>query len=65
MSYAIPFSELTLNDIPRVGGKNASLGELIRELGKAGVPVPGGFALSVDAYWRHLEAANLNERIYA
>ncbi len=50
----LPLASLRLDDLPRVGGKNASLGELIAELGDAGVRVPGGFALTVDAYRRHL-----------
>ncbi len=49
--------ELSLGDIPRVGGKNASLGELVRELGKAGVRVPGGFATTAQAF-REFIAAN-------
>lgn len=44
------FETIGLDDIPLVGGKNASLGELYRELGKAGVPVPNGFALTAAAY---------------
>lgn len=48
--YCIPFEELGLGDVPRVGGKTASLGELVRALSGAGVRVPGGFAVSADAY---------------
>jgi pyruvate,water dikinase len=49
------FDELTLADLPLVGGKNASLGELYRELTPKGIKVPPGFALTVEAYRRHLE----------
>ena len=52
-------------DIGRVGGKNASLGELIRELGSAGVRVPGGFATTTSAYREFLETDGLAERIAA
>jgi pyruvate, water dikinase len=48
--YCIAFEELDLHDIPRVGGKTASLGELVRSLAGAGVRVPGGFAVAADAY---------------
>jgi pyruvate,water dikinase len=44
------FEELSLDDVPLVGGKNASFGEMIRELAPLGVRVPGGFALTADAY---------------
>jgi len=52
-------------DINRVGGKNASLGELIRELGNAGVRVPGGFATTTSAYREFLDTNRLAERIAA
>jgi pyruvate,water dikinase len=45
-----PFESLTLDDVPIVGGKNASFGEMIRALGPLGVRVPDGFALTADAY---------------
>jgi len=44
------FEQIAIGDIPSVGGKNASLGELLRELGKAGVRVPNGFATTAQAY---------------
>ena len=49
--YVIPFNELRMSDVEKVGGKNASLGEMIRHLGAAGVRVPGGFAVTSAAYW--------------
>jgi pyruvate,water dikinase len=48
-----------------VGGKNASLGEMISHLAKAGVRVPGGFATTADAYWRFLDDSGLRQRIDA
>ncbi|NOQ76981.1 MAG: phosphoenolpyruvate synthase [Methylococcaceae bacterium] len=48
--YIRPFSELSINDIDSVGGKNASLGEMYRELSDQGVKVPNGFATTADAY---------------
>ncbi|MBL6448782.1 phosphoenolpyruvate synthase [Fulvivirga sp. 29W222] len=49
-NFVQPFSFLTMNDIPEVGGKNASLGELISTLSPLGVMVPDGFAITVGAY---------------
>lgn len=46
------FNELGLKDVPSVGGKNASLGELYRQLSASGVRVPNGFAITADGY-RH------------
>ncbi len=48
--WVLRFDELVAADVPRVGGKNASLGEMIRELAGAGIPVPPGFATTAHAY---------------
>lgn len=48
--YVIPFTELRMKDVPSVGGKNASLGEMISQLQEKGVRVPGGFATTSQAY---------------
>jgi pyruvate, water dikinase len=64
MCYTIPFESLRLADISRVGGKNASLGELISELTPHGVAVPRGFALTVRAFREHLVQAGLSDHIY-
>ncbi len=48
--YVIPFEQLRMHDVGEVGGKNASLGELISQLAGAGVQVPGGFATTAQAY---------------
>ncbi|QQD20008.1 phosphoenolpyruvate synthase [Spongiibacter nanhainus] len=61
--YVIQFSELGMNDVERVGGKNASLGEMISQLSQAGVSVPDGFATTADAYRDFLEQSGLNQRI--
>ena len=63
--YVVPFDRLTIDDIPIVGGKNASLGEMIRSLRPKGVQVPNGFALTADAFRLHLKEAGLDYSIYA
>ncbi|HKJ77200.1 MAG TPA: phosphoenolpyruvate synthase [Gammaproteobacteria bacterium] len=57
MRYVKRFSELGMDDLPQVGGKNASLGEMTGALADKGIDVPGGFATTADAY-RHYLAAN-------
>ncbi|QFT84861.1 Phosphoenolpyruvate synthase [Halomonas sp. THAF12] len=57
------FEKLGMNDVERVGGKNASLGEMISNLAEAGVTVPGGFATTAHAYREFLSHEGLNERI--
>ncbi len=64
MRYVIPFRELDLSTVPAVGGKNASLGELIRELTSQGISVPDGFAVTADAFRLHLERARIDQFIY-
>jgi pyruvate,water dikinase len=59
----VPFERLGLRDLDAVGGKNASLGELIRELATAGVRVPGGFATTAVAYREFLASNGLDARI--
>jgi pyruvate,water dikinase len=59
------FREIGLGDLPLVGGKNASLGELCRELSAAGVRVPDGFAVTADGYRHFLRATGLAARIPA
>ncbi len=57
------FSELTIDDIPLVGGKNASLGEMYRELTPQGVKIPNGFAITAEAYRDILSQAGLWEAL--
>ncbi|MCK5893797.1 MAG: phosphoenolpyruvate synthase [Endozoicomonadaceae bacterium] len=64
-TYVIAFEHLGAADVERVGGKNASLGEMISSLTSAGVSVPAGFATTTEAYWDFLEKSGLNERIYS
>ncbi len=59
------FSELGLKDLDRVGGKNASLGEMVANLTSAGVQVPDGFATTADAYRSFLADSGLDARIVA
>jgi len=59
------FAELGLDDIPLVGGKNASPGELYRALSATGVHVPPGFAITADAYRAFLHEAHLDQTITA
>ena len=57
------FEDLKIQDVPLVGGKNASLGEMIRNLGEKGVSVPGGFAITAYAYKYTIEKANIDKKI--
>jgi pyruvate,water dikinase len=63
--YVIPFERLGMHDVERVGGKNASLGEMIRSLTQLGVQVPGGFATTAHAYREFLRQGGLEARIRA
>ncbi|QDG50424.1 phosphoenolpyruvate synthase [Persicimonas caeni] len=58
------FEDIGIEDVPKVGGKNASLGEMYRELVPEGVAVPPGFAVTADAYRYFLEETGVGERIY-
>lgn len=59
------FETLGRDDVERVGGKNASLGEMVCNLGGRGIAVPPGFATTSDAYWRFIDANGLREVIAA
>ncbi|PJX26524.1 phosphoenolpyruvate synthase [Advenella sp. S44] len=63
MSYVVPFEKLRMSDVDSVGGKNASLGEMISQLANAGVRVPGGFATTADAFRDFLKTSGLDKRI--
>ena len=63
--YVIKLAELGMNDVEIVGGKNASLGEMISNLSNLGVSVPGGFATTAAAYRAFLSTDGLDERISA
>ncbi len=64
-AYVLPFEQLTMRDVETVGGKNASLGEMIGALARLGVQVPGGFATTAHAYREFLAQGGLDERIRA
>ena len=63
MSNILWFDEIRMSDLAQVGGKNASLGEMVSQLSDAGVRVPGGFATTADAYRSFLRAGGLDDRI--
>ncbi|MFW7348225.1 MULTISPECIES: phosphoenolpyruvate synthase [unclassified Pigmentiphaga] len=63
MSYVVPFEQLRMTDVDSVGGKNASLGEMISQLTGAGVRVPGGFATTAEAFRDFLKDSGLDTRI--
>jgi pyruvate, water dikinase len=62
-SYIRWFEELSSKDVEKVGGKNASLGEMVKNLKQKGIEVPDGFATTAEAYWRYLEANDIKEKI--
>ncbi len=57
------FEEIGIQDIAKVGGKNASLGEMIRELSEGGVKVPNGFAITAQAYYFFIKEAGLEQKL--
>ena len=58
------FADINMGDVATVGGKNASLGEMVRELVPLGIAVPNGFATTADAYRFFLESSGLDQRIH-
>ena len=65
VEYVVSLDKLGVHDVEHVGGKNASLGEMISNLAGAGVSVPGGFATTSQAYRDFLELSGLNDQIHA
>ena len=61
--YVIPFSQLRMSDVERVGGKNASLGEMLSQLADEGIRVPDGFATTAEAFRDFLRASDIENRI--
>lgn len=61
MRYILRFKETGIEHVPQVGGKNASLGEMLRELSSLGIRVPDGFSVTADAYRYYLRENNLEE----
>src|SRR5687767_10362247 len=62
-ALVVPLDQLRMTDVEVVGGKNASLGEMISQLATSGVRVPGGFATTAHAYREFLKHGGLTERI--
>ncbi len=62
-SYIRWFESIRVDDVPIVGGKNASLGEMVQSLKSQGIRVPDGFAITAQTYWEFLEANNLKDKI--
>ena len=62
-NYILNLSEVQLSDLELVGGKNASLGEMIQNLSEIGVNIPSGFAITVDAYWKFIKFNKLDKTI--
>ena len=63
MRYIRFFDELGMDDVPLVGGKNASLGEMYRNLTDKGIRVPNGYATTAKAYWHYLDHNRLRDEI--
>ena len=61
--FVLWFDELTIKDVPKVGGKNASLGEMYQKLVKEGVSIPNGFAITAQAYFYLLKKAKIEKEI--
>lgn len=61
--FVVPFSQLRMTDVESVGGKNASLGELLSQLSEAGIRVPDGFATTAEAFRVFLNEGGLKDRI--
>ncbi|GAB4592048.1 phosphoenolpyruvate synthase [Edwardsiella tarda] len=65
LHHVVWYNQLGMHDVDRVGGKNASLGEMITNLSELGVSVPNGFATTAQAFNDFLEQSGVNQRIYA
>ncbi len=63
MKYTVAYEKISSKDISLVGGKNASLGEMIKSLSKKGISVPGGFAVTTESYWKFLKENNIEKEL--
>ena len=61
--YSLPFDAVRRTDVASVGGKNASLGEMVGAFASTGIRVPAGYAMTAAAYWRFVEANGLKDKI--
>ncbi|WP_339840837.1 phosphoenolpyruvate synthase [uncultured Maribacter sp.] len=64
-NYIRHFNEIDINDVPVVGGKNASLGEMFQNLTSKGVQIPDGFATTAEAYWHFLQEVHIQDEIFS
>lgn len=62
--YVKKFAEISLKDLPAVGGKNSSLGEMFNSFSEVGIKVPDGFAVTADAFWYFMDYNHLRNKIY-
>ena len=63
MKNILWFNQLTIKDVGKVGGKNASLGELYQKLTKRGINVPNGFSVTAFAYYQFLKKTGVDKKI--
>ncbi|MCB0430839.1 MAG: phosphoenolpyruvate synthase, partial [Flavobacteriales bacterium] len=61
--YILPFENINLENLPQVGGKNASLGEMVQNMKQAGIRVPEGFAVTASAFWDFLDHNVIRDRL--
>ncbi|MFQ6050009.1 MAG: PEP/pyruvate-binding domain-containing protein, partial [Candidatus Paceibacterales bacterium] len=61
--FILWFREISAKDIPLVGGKNASLGEMFSQLTKKGINIPNGFAITTKAYWHFLKKNKIDQKL--
>ena len=61
--FILWFKQISIKDVPLVGGKNASLGEMFSKLTRKGINVPDGFVLTSRAYWYYLKANKIDKKI--
>lgn len=63
MKYIVPFADVRLADVERVGGKNASLGQMLADVRQLSIRVPDGFAITAQAYWYVVEHNQLRQKM--
>lgn len=61
--FTVPYEKISYKDLPLVGGKNASLGEMIKTLTKKGVNIPSGFAVTTESYWSFLKENKIEKEL--
>ena len=63
IEYTLKFNEIDMNDVNKVGGKNAALGEMFQKLTSKGINIPDGFATTSQAYWNFLDENNIRHEL--